>query len=161
MHPNLCIYGTLAPFVHSGGFETLCRIRAPAEPSSIQSLWAHQLKWKWCCCWELVEKTGATQTSGLRLIPTRSPLKQKEKKKKKSSLAESCDKPQAKYCVWQGRVRQCCGCQTIGRVEKWHGDDRPLRRRRKGFKVFLRLMSVLYEGWGNGAAQREKRWFQR
>lgn len=26
MHPNLCIYGTLAPFVHSGGFETLCRI---------------------------------------------------------------------------------------------------------------------------------------
>lgn len=79
MHPNLCIYGTLAPFVHSGRFKTLCKIWGACRVVSIQSLWAHQLKWKWCSCWEL----GRKQVQYKHLVYGRSLLAHPWERKKK------------------------------------------------------------------------------
>lgn len=131
----------------AGGFETLCRIWGACRALVHSKPMGTSIKMEMMLLLRVGgEGRCVTQTSGLCLIPTRSPLKKGRKKIKNLPLAESCDELRAKYCGWQGRVRQCCGCQAIGRVEKWHGDDRPLRRPRKGFKVFLQLMSLLYEG---------------
>lgn len=138
MHPNLCIYGTLAPFAHSGGFETLCGIWVHSKPMGTSIKMEIMLLLR-------VGGEGRCNTN-IWFMPNPYSLTPKgKKKKKKSSLAESCDELRAKYCGWQGRARQGFGCQAIGRVEKWHRDDRPLRRLRKGFKVFLQLMSLLYD----------------
>lgn len=82
MRPNLCIYGTLAPFVHSGGFKTLRGIWGACRVVSIQSLWAHQLKWKWCCGWE----SGRRQVQHKHLVYARPLLAHPWRKKKKKKV---------------------------------------------------------------------------